>query len=69
MTSKSEQALGRIIHAHIDVTLTPPPAELGETDAAMDIGNGIVREALLLLQTIAEAEGFTVAINIKQVVF
>ena len=52
--SLAEQAQGRIISAHIDVKLTPPKAELGETDAASEIGSNLIQGALHLLQQAAE---------------
>ena len=70
-TSKSlaEQAQGRIISAHIDVKLTPPEAELGETDAADDIGHLLIGGALRLLKLAAERNGFKVEISGSQGIF
>lgn len=57
-----------------DVTLIPPGhpvawADLGETDAAMEIGKGLIREAMLMLKTAGEKEGFTVDIEARQVIY
>ena len=65
----AEQALGRIISAHIDVKLTPPKAELGETDAADDIGHLLIGGALRLLKQAAERNGFKVEIKGYQGIF
>ena len=67
--SLAEQALGRIISAHIDVKLTPPEAEPGETDAADDIGHLLIGGALRLLKQAGERNGFNVEITITQVVY
>jgi len=71
--NKSEQAQGRIIHLKLDVTLRPPnyavPLDgVGSTDAAMDIGRGLVSEAIGLLRMSAEREGFTVEIKTDLIV-
>lgn len=65
---------GRVIHVILDVMLTPPGhpvswAELGDTDRAMEIGRGLVREAVAMIKTAGEAEGFAVQINAREVVF
>ena len=70
----SDKAQGRIIHMYFDVTLIPPGhpvawADLGDTDAAIDIGNGLIREAMLMLKNTGEAEGFEVQIEARQVVY
>ena len=67
--SLAEQAQGRIISAHIDVMLTPPHGEIGETDAADEIGHLLIDGALRLLKQAAEKNGFKVEIDINQVVF
>ena len=67
--SLAEQAQGRIISAHIDVKLTPPKAELGETDAASEIGSNLIQGALHLLQQAAEKNGFKTEITIVQVIY
>ena len=67
--SLSEQAQGRIVSAHIDVKLTPPQGETGETDAASEIGHNLIHGALHLLQQASEKNGFKVEIDIVQVVY
>ena len=67
--SLAEQAQGRTISAHIDVKLTPPQGELGETDAASEIGSNLIQGALHLLQQAADRNGFKVEINIVQVIY
>lgn len=66
----ADKAEGRIIHLAFDVTLIPPDTKnCGETDAAMDIGRGLAREAMLMLKNAGEAEGFIVGIEARQVVY
>lgn len=61
---------GRIISQTIHVRLEPTrPVELGETDAAMEIGRGLISEAVKVLQCAAEAEGFKVMVEMGQVVY
>ena len=67
--SLAEQAQGRIISAHIDVVLTPPQGETGDTDAASEIGSNLIQGALHLLQQAAEKNGFHVEIKTVQVVY
>ena len=67
--SLAEQAQGRIISAHIDVKLTPPQGETGDTDAASEIGHALIHGALHLLQQAADRNGFKVEINIVQVIY
>lgn len=60
---------GRILHLHLDVTVRPPPgAELGETDAAMEIGQRLSIEAGLLAKRMA-GEGSTVEVERQIVVY
>lgn len=71
---KAEQAQGRIIHMSFDITLIPPghPVEwekLGDTDEAREIGKGLIREAMLMLQNTCKAEGFTVEVEARQVIY
>jgi len=57
----ADLAEGRIISMSIYVRLTPPQAgEIGETEPAVAIGRGLIRESMALLQTAAEKEGFEV---------
>lgn len=64
------RARGRIIHQSFDVTMIPPQGgKLGNTDAAWDIGQGLMREAMALLKAAAEKEGFEVQIEVMQVVY
>ena len=67
--SLAEQAQGRIISAHIDVKLTPPQGETGDTDAASEIGSNLIQGALHLLQQAAEKNGFKTEITITQVIY
>lgn len=54
---------GRILHLQLDVTVRPPPgAELGECDAAMELGKRLSLEAGLLAQRMA-GEGCTVEVE------
>ena len=64
------KAQGRIIHQSFDITMIPPQdGNLGETDMALEIGKGLIREAIQLLRAAAEAEGFKVEIEFGQVVY
>lgn len=64
------KAQGRIIHQMVDITMIPPQGgELGETDMAFEIGKGLIREAVNVLRSAAEKEGFTVEIEFGQVVY
>lgn len=68
--SLADKAQGRIIHQSFDITMIPPQScELGDTDAAFEIGEGLMREAMLLLQEAAKREGFKVEIEFGQVVY
>lgn len=61
---------GRTASFYIYVRLTPPLAgAAGKTDSAMEIGKGLVSEVLGMLRAAAEAEGFEVKIEIRQVVY
>lgn len=70
----ASQTLGRVIRISFDVTLTPPGhpvplADMGDTDRAMEIGHGLIREAAMLVKAAAEAEGFGIDITAKRIVF
>ena len=65
----SEQVQGRIISAHIDITLTPPASIVGDTNAAVEAGHLLVDGALRLLQQAAERNGFKVKITVVQVIY
>jgi hypothetical protein len=70
--SLADRVEGRVIHLSFDITLIPPGhpvANLGDTDAAMEIGRGLVREAMMLLKAAGEAEGFEVQIEASNVVY
>lgn len=55
---------GRSIRLALRVVMTPPDnGPVGHTDMAMEIGQGLMKEAMLLLRTAGEAEGFTVDID------
>lgn len=61
---------GRVISIMFGVRLTPPQVgPLGDTDQATAIGEGLVREAMLMLKNAGEAEGFEVDIKARQVVY
>lgn len=67
--SLSELVEGRTIHITVDVWLRPPKGmAVGETDAAIGVGRGLIREAFMLLKAAGETEGFTVEIEARQVV-
>lgn len=52
------------------VRLAPVQVEkVGETDAATAIGRGLILESMRLLKNAAEAEGFTVDIEVRQAVY
>lgn len=44
MSGGADDAQGRIIAATLRVRFRPPPAEIGKTDAAMQIGLGLLRD-------------------------
>lgn len=68
--SLADQAEGRTISLSFRVKFIPPEGgPLGETEAAVAIGRGLIREAMLMLKNTGEAEGFTVDIAGSQVVF
>jgi len=69
--SLSEQASERTISGVIDIRLIPSDAgiQLGHTDAAREIGVGLIREAARLLVAAAEREGFRVELEYRQVVY
>lgn len=68
--SLADKAKGRIIHQSFDITMIPPQGgDLGDTDEALAIGEGIMREAILLLEEAAKREGFKVEIKFRQVVY
>ncbi len=68
--SLAEQAECRVIHMTYDVTMTPPQTgSLGETEAAVEIGRGLISEVFTLLKVVAEAEGFVVDVTARQVVY
>ena len=55
---------------NIYVRLTPPQGgEIGDTEAAAEIGRGLIREAMLLLKNAGEAEGFAVEMDVRQVIY
>lgn len=52
------------------VKLIPPQdGALGETEPAMEIGRGLIREAMLMLKNTGEAEGFAVEVEAQQTVY
>lgn len=67
--SLAERVEGRTIHITVDVWLRPPKGQpVGETDAAIEVGRGLIREAFGLLKAAGEAEGFVVELDARQVV-
>lgn len=69
MANLADQALGCTISVGFSVRLrAPSDGPRGDTDMAMEIGEGLIREALLLLKTAAEAEGFEVEIKPTQMI-
>lgn len=69
--SLADEAGGRTISQSIYIRLTPikPIEVLGHTDAAMEIGRGLIAEAVKVLVMAAEAEGFKVDVTVGQVVY
>ncbi len=67
----ADQAAGRTISGVIEIRLIPPEAgiPLGCTDAASEIGVGLIREAARLLVEAAEREGFRVELEYRQTVY
>ena len=67
----AEKCEGRIINLRVLIRLKPrlPSGPLGETDAAMDIGKGLIEESMRALQIAAEGEGFEVMMTVDQVVY
>jgi len=64
------KAEGRVISMYFYVRLIPPQTgQLGETDMAIEIGRGLIHEAMLLLKNAGEAEGFAVEVEAKQMVY
>ena len=64
------KAGGRGISIGFHVRLTPPQdGKLGDTDAATEIGRGLIREAMLMLTNTGEAEGFAVEVEAQQAVY
>lgn len=70
MAEKASLAQGRVISIMFGVRLTPPQTDhLGDTDQAVAIGEGLIREAMLMLKNTGEAEGFEVDIEVRQIVY
>lgn len=60
----------RTISLAVYVQMTPTkPAEVGETDVAMEIGRGLIEESMRVLQEAARREGFEVRIHVGQMVY
>jgi len=53
---KAELAEGRTIHLKLDIRLTPPISPIGHTDAALDIGRGLIKETIGILTMAAERD-------------
>lgn len=62
---------GRVIHIVMDITLTPrdDEGELGHTDAAFELGLGIVDDIMKLLHIVATNEGFKVDVERRNTVY
>lgn len=56
---------GRVISMRFVVKMTPPDAELDETDEATAVGYGLLHEMMLFLRSAGEREGFAVDIEIS----
>jgi len=71
MALQAVRVEGRIISGTLHFHLTPPHdgGHLGTTDAAIEIGVGLVREAIRLLSAAAEQEGFVVDVSYQQVIY
>jgi hypothetical protein len=65
----AHKAQGRIVHTSIDVTLIPPPDELGETDDAGTLSRLLVDGALQLLRKAAVSNGYKIEIECVQVIY
>lgn len=66
----ADQAEGRIISLSFHIKLTPPQTGvIGHTDMAVEIGRGLIREAMLMLRNTGEAEGFAVEITATNTVY
>lgn len=65
----ADKAEGRIISLYFHIKLTPPDVPLGDTDGADLIGIGLIKEAMLLLKTAGEKEGFSVQITATNIVY
>lgn len=65
----SDKVEGRVISVKCTVRLIPPDGPLGETDAAMAIGKGLINEVFHQLKAVCEGEGFIVDMDVTQVVY
>ena len=65
----AHKAQGRIVHTSIDVTLIPPPAEIGETDDAGTLSRILVDGALNLLRKAAVGNVYKIEIECTQVIY
>lgn len=64
----ASSAEGRVISMSFRVKLIPPQdGALGETEPAMEIGRGLIRE--VMLKNTGEAEGFAVEVEAQQTVY
>ena len=70
MVAQASLAEGRTISMTVYVRLTPPETSVyGDTDAATEIGRGLIRESMRLLKTAAEAEGFDVFMEVQSRIY
>lgn len=61
--SLADKAEGRTISISYEVHLVPPEGrELGECEAAFEVGEALIRQAALAIRGVGEAEGFTVRV-------
>lgn len=62
-------AEGRTISLGFHIRLTPPEAQIGETDSAAQIGHALISQTMRNLKQAAESEGFAVEIFASNVVY
>lgn len=67
---KADEVEGRTISLAIYIKLLPPgEVKVGGTDAAMEIGQGLIEETVAVLKRAAEREGFQVRVHVGQVMY
>lgn len=66
----ADKAEGRTISLTFEMHLVPPPGQkLGECEAAGEAGDLLMARVAWLLRGVCEAEGFTVRLRGRQVVY